>query len=117
MGTVIAVREREDQDRRRLVMVEVPWEHRHHAAGFTIREAAIPIETVAPGPDEDPIICRCERVRKSEIVAEIREGVRDLNQMKALVRPSMGGCGGKTCSEIVRRIYREEGIDLGSCVR
>jgi hypothetical protein len=24
----------------------------------------------------------------------------------------MGGCGGKTCTEQVLRIYREEGVDL-----
>ena len=57
-------------------------------------------------------MCRCERVRKSAIVKEIREGVRDMNQLKALARPSMGGCGGKTCAELIRRIFREEGVDL-----
>jgi len=50
-------------------------------------------------------------VRRSDIVREIRAGVTDLNQLKALARPSMGGCGGKTCTELVRRIYREEGVE------
>jgi sarcosine oxidase subunit alpha len=24
----------------------------------------------------------------------------------------MGGCGGKTCTELMRRIFREEGVEL-----
>ena len=58
------------------------------------------------------MICRCERIRKSYVVEQIRAGVRDLNQLKALARSGMGGCGGKTCTELVKRIYREEGVDL-----
>jgi hypothetical protein len=47
---------------------------------------------------------------KSEIVREIRAGVRDMNQLKALVRAGLGGCNGKTCTEMILRIYREEGF-------
>ena len=79
-------------------------------AGFTVRGPSIPVDTVLPEDDDDPLICRCERVRKSDIVREIRAGVRDVNQLKALVRPSMGGCGGKTCTELLYRVFREEGI-------
>ncbi len=111
-GKVIAVRERKDQDHRRLLLVEVPWEDRLRVAGFAIREPSQPVETRLPSDEEDPIVCRCERVHKSDIVREIQAGVRDLNQLKALSRPSMGGCGGKTCTELVRRIFREQGIDL-----
>jgi len=112
LGKVIAVREREDQDRRRLLMVEVPFDERHKVAGFTVREPSVSIDSTEPLKDDDPIVCRCERVRKSEIVREIRAGVRDINQLKAISRPSMGGCGGKTCTELVMRIFREEGVDL-----
>ncbi|MBW2454446.1 MAG: FAD-dependent oxidoreductase [Deltaproteobacteria bacterium] len=112
-GTVIAVRERPEQDRRVLLLVEVPAADKLKVAGFTIRGPSVPIETATGAPDDDPIVCRCERVPKSVIVAQIRQGVRDLNQLKALARSSMGGCGGKTCTELVRRIFREEGIDLG----
>jgi thioredoxin reductase/Pyruvate/2-oxoacid:ferredoxin oxidoreductase delta subunit len=111
-GKVIAVRERKDQDRRRLLQLEVPFEDRHKVAGFSIRKPSVPISTVLPDTDEDPIVCRCERVKKSEIVAEIRAGVRDINQLKAMVRSTMGGCGGKTCTELVNRIFREEGVSL-----
>jgi NADPH-dependent 2,4-dienoyl-CoA reductase/sulfur reductase-like enzyme/Pyruvate/2-oxoacid:ferredoxin oxidoreductase delta subunit len=111
-GVVVGVRERPDQDRRRLLLVEVPFAERLRVAGFTVRAASPTVALELPTDDEDPIVCRCERVRRSDIVREIRAGVRDVNQLKALVRPSMGGCGGKTCAELLGRIYRQEGIAL-----
>ena len=50
-------------------------------------------------------------MRKSEIIRAIRAGVRDMNQLKAVARSGMGGCGGKTCTEQVLRLFREEGVD------
>ncbi len=112
-GTVVAVRERPEQNHRHLVLVEVPAVDKLRVAGFRIRGPSVPLEKVpAPLDGEDPIVCRCERVRKSQIVAEIRAGVRDMNQLKALARSGMGGCGGKTCTELVRRVFREEGVPL-----
>ncbi len=111
-GRVVAVRERPDQDRRRLVMLEVPFDQRLRVAGFAVRGPSRPEPSERRCEGDDPIVCRCERVRKSEIVREIRAGVRDINQLKALARPSMGGCGGKTCTELVERIFREEGVPL-----
>ena len=35
-----------------------------------------------------------------------------MNQLKASARAGMGGCGGKTCTELIVRIFREEGIPL-----
>jgi NADPH-dependent 2,4-dienoyl-CoA reductase/sulfur reductase-like enzyme/NAD-dependent dihydropyrimidine dehydrogenase PreA subunit/bacterioferritin-associated ferredoxin len=112
-GRVIAIRKRADQDRRRLLLVEVPGGDKLKVAGFRIREPeeGVPV-VVDDGDAGDPVICRCERVRKSEIVEAIRSGVRDMNQLKAVARSGMGGCGGKTCTEQVLRIYREEGVDL-----
>jgi sarcosine oxidase, subunit alpha len=63
--------------------------------------------------ENDPIVCRCERVRKSEIVAAIRAGVRDMNQLKALNRAGLGGCNGKTCTDLILRIFREENVPIG----
>jgi len=112
-GTVVAVRDRPEQNRRHLLLVEVPSQDKLRVAGMRIRGPSVPIEQAdAPRDGEDPIVCRCERVRKSTIVAEIRAGVRDMNQLKALARSGMGGCGGKTCTELIRRIFREEGVAL-----
>lgn len=112
-GIPIAVRDREDQDRRFLLLLEVPYEERLKVAGFRMRDFSPILENPAPSQKvDDPIICRCERVKKSDIVREIRAGVRNLNQLKAIARPSMGACNGKTCTELVKRIFREEGVPL-----
>ena len=117
-GRVIAWKERATQDHRRLVLMEVPYADRLKVAGFRMRE----IEpgspaTAAAVAEDDPIVCRCERIRKSEIVREIRAGVRDINQLKAVVRAGLGACGGKTCTDLILRLYREEGVQLSEITR
>ncbi|MCD6282913.1 FAD-dependent oxidoreductase [bacterium] len=110
-GRIVAFKEHPDLDRRKLVMVEVPDADKLKVAGFRIRPETVAVDVEA-SDEEDPIVCRCERVRKSEIVREIRRGVRDMNQLKSLLRVGMGACGGKTCSTLIQRIFREEGVDL-----
>ena len=61
--------------------------------------------------DDETIICRCERVSLGEIRRQIRAGVRDLNQLKAVTRAGMGACGSKTCSALLLGVFRSEGID------
>lgn len=72
-----------------------------------------------PGAEEIPkvsgakdIVCRCERVTEGEIRALIRSGVRDMNAIKAVTRVGMGACGGKTCTNLIKRLFREEGVAL-----
>ena len=86
------------------------------AVGIWVQEQQIEPLAVyekAPPPDE-AIICRCERIRAGEIRAAIRAGVRDLNQLKALTRSGMGACGSKTCRPMIWRMFKEEGVDLGT---
>jgi NADPH-dependent 2,4-dienoyl-CoA reductase/sulfur reductase-like enzyme/Fe-S-cluster-containing hydrogenase component 2 len=82
------------------------WVQEKQIAPSKIYEKALP-------PDE-AIICRCERITAGEIKAAIREGVRDINQLKALTRVGMGACGSKTCRPMIWRIFKEEGIDPGT---
>lgn len=65
-------------------------------------------------PSDDAIVCRCERVTAGEIRAAVRDGSRDLNQLKALTRAGMGACGAKTCRPMIWRIFKEEGIDFAA---
>lgn len=62
-------------------------------------------------PDE-AIICRCERITAGEIRKWIQRGVTDVNEMKTLTRVQMGACGGKTCTSLIAKLYREEGLDF-----
>jgi hypothetical protein len=40
-----------------------------------------------------------------------------MNQFKATIRTSMGACGGKSCTEQILRIFREEGVPLEDVTR
>jgi NAD(P)H-nitrite reductase large subunit len=42
----------------------------------------------------------------------VRNGVRDINQIKAATKATMGSCGGKTCLSLIKKIFREEGVLL-----
>ncbi len=110
-GKIIAVKDRVSYDKRKLLLVEVPEKDKLLVAGFRIRDVYEGQFSEETGTAvDDPIICRCERIRKSEIVREIRHGVRDMNQLKFIVRTGMGSCGGKTCTDLIMKIYKEEGI-------
>jgi NAD(P)H-nitrite reductase large subunit len=59
---------------------------------------------------DDTIVCRCERVPAGEIRRLIRAGHRDISQIKAVTRACMGSCGAKTCTALIHRLFREEGV-------
>lgn len=64
--------------------------------------------------DADPIICRCEEIRMSEIVAGIKMGDRTVEAIKRRTRSGMGLCQGKTCSRLIAGIIAQEtGISAG----
>jgi len=86
------------------------------AVGIWVQEKQIEPAAIyekEPSPD-DAIVCRCERVTAGEIRAAVRDGIRDLNQLKALTRAGMGACGAKTCRPMIWRIFKEEGIDFAA---
>jgi Fe-S-cluster-containing hydrogenase component 2 len=62
--------------------------------------------------DDETVVCRCERVSVGEIRKWIQSGVRDFNELKALTKVGMGACGGKTCTPLIERIFREEGVNI-----
>lgn len=113
-GKVIEVK-RLKGNKRGLIKLEIDYKYRLDIGGFRIQEVEepLPLERGRVLEEkEDPIICRCERVRKSEIVKEIRSGVRDMNILKATIRTGMGACGGKSCTEQILKIFKEEGVPL-----
>jgi NADPH-dependent 2,4-dienoyl-CoA reductase/sulfur reductase-like enzyme/ferredoxin len=112
-GKIVRVTKAPGDEKRKLVHIEVP-------SGDAVDVSAILELEVEEGGmgggiadtiSDDTIICRCERITAGEIRAEIRAGVLDMNILKATVRSGMGACGGKTCTELILRLYREEGID------
>jgi sarcosine oxidase subunit alpha len=113
-GAVVAFRDSPLDKRRTLISIEVPKAEAFDVAGFIVQEPehGWPGVGIADTMPDDTIVCRCERITAGEVRAEIRAGVRDMNILKATIRTGMGACGGKTCTELILRLYREEGIDL-----
>jgi len=100
-----------------LITVEVSREIAKLVSGLRIIETTVPalFEFDAEHPallSDDAYICRCERVKAGEIRDLIRKGVRDINQIKAVTKASMGACGGKTCLNMIKRMYLAEGVPL-----
>jgi len=96
-----------------LVTVQLPREIAKFATGMRVQryEIAEPMDIYHKPPlAEEAIVCRCERVTAKEIRYWIRRGVTDMNELKAITRAGMGACGGKTCSYLINRIFREEGV-------
>jgi sarcosine oxidase, subunit alpha len=115
---VARVRRRTWQDRTTLVEIRATEATADAIAGIRVqdprgeRPAASP-----PRPTcDEVVVCRCERVTAGEIRAAIRSGIRDVNEMKAVLRVGMGACGGKNCPEHIARLFREEGVGAGDVV-
>jgi NADPH-dependent 2,4-dienoyl-CoA reductase/sulfur reductase-like enzyme/ferredoxin len=109
---VAAVKAVKANDRTVIVKVRAPKEYAKKIAGLRLQseEESRPLERYIEKTEDDAIICRCERVTAGEIRKLIREGSRDVNEIKALTRAGMGSCGAKTCTPLIRRLFREEGV-------
>lgn len=95
-----------------LVQIEMEAKNAGKAIGIRVQreetEPSLAYEEDLP-PDE-AIVCRCERVTAGEIREAIRNGVKDMNHLKAINRAGMGACGSKTCRPMIWRIFKEEGV-------
>ncbi len=111
---VVRVRTTRFADRALLVRVKAPHEIAKRIAGIRVQDPWVtePVEHVVEHIPGDEIICRCERVTAGDIRELIRAGVRDMNHLKAVTRAGMGACGGKTCTNLIKRLFREEGVSL-----
>jgi NADPH-dependent 2,4-dienoyl-CoA reductase/sulfur reductase-like enzyme/ferredoxin len=109
---VIKVQTIPKNDRTSIVKVRAPAELAKQIAGIRMQDLAAgePLDRFVTRLEDDTIICRCERVTAGEIRTLIRQGYRDLNEIKIVTRAGMGACGSKTCSALILRLFREEGI-------
>ncbi len=114
LGNVEVQRVRVDKyaDRALLVRVKAPRAVAKKIAGIRVQDPAVtqPAAYDAKPIADEQVVCRCERVTAGELRALIRSGIRDMNHLKAATRAGMGACGGKTCPNLVKRLFREEGI-------
>jgi len=115
---VAAVKAIKANDRTVIVKVRAPRALAKRVAGIRLQppETSDPLIRYVERTSDDTIICRCERVTAGEIRKLIREGMRDINEIKAVTRASMGSCGAKTCTPLIHRLFREEGLPESAIV-
>jgi len=109
---VAAVKAIKANDRTVIVKVRAPREYAKKIAGLRLQPEAEgePLARYVERTDDDTIVCRCERVTAGDIRTLVRQGSRDINEIKAVTRACMGPCGAKTCTPLIHRIFREEGV-------
>ncbi len=110
--TVINIRAMKANDRTIVIQVEADPNIAPRIAGIRVQNPAItqPMLQYVNHVADDTIVCRCEHVTAGEIRECIRNGYRDINEIKTVTRACMGACGAKTCAPLIHRIYREEGV-------
>ncbi len=111
---VLEVKALPRNDRTVLLKVRAPRAIAARIAGVRVQQPWVsePLPEALEPLDDEAIVCRCERVTAGEIRARIREGYRDMNEIKTVTRAGMGACGGKTCTALIQRLFREEGVPL-----
>lgn len=115
---VTGVRAIKANDRTIAVKVRVPREYARRIAGIRVQEERVgqPLARYVQRTTDDTVICRCERVTAGEIRALIRQGARDISEIKTVTRACMGACGAKTCTLLIHRLFREEGVPAAEIV-
>jgi len=109
---VTGVRAIKANDRTVLVKLKTPRAVAKKVAGLRVQDDRVtkPLGRYVERTADDTIVCRCERVTAGEIRALIRQGYHDINEIKAVTRACMGSCGAKTCTPLIHRLFREEGV-------
>jgi sarcosine oxidase subunit alpha len=114
LGTaeILTVSNIRTSDRTLIVQVQVPAGYAQRVAGIRVQDPSFtrPMNQYVQHINDDTILCRCERVTAGEIRSLIRQGYRDVNEIKAITRAGMGACGSKTCTALILRLFRDEGI-------
>jgi sarcosine oxidase, subunit alpha len=114
---VLAVTRSRKKRRTVAVKVRVPADIVLNVAGLRVPEQkkkaweGLNAELPAPADNDGAYVCRCERVTSETVEALIREGVRDVNELKSITRVCMGACGGKTCGPLIPQLFRQQGVD------
>lgn len=100
-----------------LIRLKSPKEIAKKIVSFRIQEAEVskPLSQEVKLQDEE-MVCLCERVSAGEVRKLIKQGITDLNQIKAITRAGMGPCGSKTCDNLLKQLMRQEGIPFDEIV-
>ncbi len=96
-----------------LLTLQVSLKYAQDIAGIRVQNetvvSSLPEASYSYLPDE-AIVCSCEMVNIKDVKDYIIEhDVRDVNQLKN-IRVGMGSCGGKNCSLLLPKIFKELNI-------
>jgi len=58
--------------------------------------------------DDKTVLCRCENITVGDVRQIVREGVTELNEVKAITRCGMGPCQGRMCGPVLGEIVAAE---------
>ncbi|MBN1552123.1 FAD-dependent oxidoreductase, partial [bacterium] len=112
---VVAVQEIK-RSKVQLIKIQSPKALAKKIVSFRIQDDAVtkPLDKpyIPPSQPDDAMVCLCERVTAGEVRSLIRKGVTDMNQIKAITRAGMGPCGSKNCDNLIKQIFRQEGIPV-----
>jgi sarcosine oxidase subunit alpha len=105
-------------DRTLIIRVEAPKAIARKIAGIQVQGQPVtqPMDHYVKTIQDETIICRCERVTAGEIRALIKQGIRDINEIKSVTRAGMGACGSKTCNALIHRLFCDEGISSNEVI-
>ncbi len=99
-----------------LIKIRVPKDIAKKVVSFTIQKEEVTLATEKKPAEsiiaDQEMVCLCERVTAGEVRELIKKGIVDINQIKALTRAGMGACGAKSCDNLIKQIFRQEGIPL-----
>ncbi len=101
-------------NRTQLIKLKAPKNIAKKIVSFQIQkaEASQQKETEFKYISDEEMVCLCERVTAKEIRDLIRKGITDMNQIKAVTRAGMGPCGAKSCDNLIKQLFRQEGVAL-----
>lgn len=113
---VVEVKDIKANNHTLLVRIKAPADIARKIVSFKVQTDEVRKESTEEIPadyiQDDEMVCLCERVTAGEIRALIRKGITDFNQVKAITRAGMGPCGAKTCDNLMKQVFRQEGINL-----
>ncbi len=102
--------------RTQLIKIRAPKQAAKRVVSFSIQAESLtqPLPAaIIPGEGaDDAKLCLCERVSVGAVRALVRQGITDINQIKAITRAGMGACGSKTCETLIKGVFRQEGVAL-----
>ncbi|KZL22137.1 Hydrogen cyanide synthase subunit HcnB [Pseudovibrio axinellae] len=82
----------------------------HKAArfGLAMSSLSIPRKGLNKLSTSQTIMCRCESIKREEVLEEVASGAQSTSAVKSGLRAGMGPCGGKYCQLAIARLIAAE---------